>query len=52
MTTPQNSHDDRDALADVLRDALDAYFTEVDPEDADTDDMAWTLVRAIERAGK
>lgn len=43
---------DRERLAEVLGDALEAYFAEVDPEDADTDDMAWTLVRALERAGR
>lgn len=51
MTTSQNLPTS-DALADILRSTLDAYFEEVDPEEADTDDMAWTLVRAIERAAR
>ncbi|MEU9148689.1 hypothetical protein [Streptomyces sp. NPDC048349] len=43
-------HEAREAMADTIRDALDAYFAEVDPEDADTDDMAWTIVRYMERS--
>lgn len=43
--------DDRERMAEVIGEALDAYFAEVDPQDADTDDMAWTVVRALDRAG-
>jgi hypothetical protein len=52
MATPQHDHADREQLADVLRDALDAYFQEVGPQDTDTDDLAWTLVTALKRAGR
>jgi hypothetical protein len=48
----ERSHEDREQMAEVISEALDAYFSEVDPEDADTDDMAWTVVRALERAGR
>jgi hypothetical protein len=43
---------ERERLAEVLGDALEAYFEEVDLEEADTEDMAWTLVRTLERASK
>ncbi|MFB9594040.1 hypothetical protein [Streptomyces racemochromogenes] len=39
-----------DETADVLRETIDAYLTEVDPEDLDSDDLAWTLVSALRRA--
>jgi|GEM_PF-3853595 len=40
----------RDAALDAIRDALDAYFDEVNPEDTDTDDLAETVLGALERA--
>ncbi|MGW6617844.1 hypothetical protein ACWGA0_30875 [Streptomyces erythrochromogenes] len=39
-----------DERADALRDGIDAYLGEVDPEDLDSDDLAWTLVNALRRA--
>ncbi|MET9607082.1 hypothetical protein ABZZ17_18690 [Streptomyces sp. NPDC006512] len=39
-----------DEIADVLRDGIDAFLTEVDPEDLDADDLAWALVRRLRRA--
>jgi hypothetical protein len=39
-----------DELAEVISSAADNYFAEVDPEDADTDDLAWTIVHAMKRA--
>lgn len=36
-----------DDTADVLRDAIDAYF---DIEETDTDDLVWVLVRALWQA--
>ncbi len=40
-----------DETAEVLREAIDAYLAEVDPEDLDFDDLAWVLVNALGRAG-
>ncbi|MFE2346437.1 hypothetical protein [Kitasatospora cineracea] len=42
---------DRNTIADLISARLDAYFEEVDPEDADTDDMAWSVLSHLERAG-
>ncbi|MFI6006916.1 hypothetical protein ACIA98_42435 [Streptomyces sp. NPDC051366] len=39
-----------DESADVLRAAIDAYLTEVGPEELDSDDLAWVLVNALRRA--
>ncbi|MDA5284744.1 hypothetical protein [Streptomyces sp. Isolate_45] len=39
-----------DETADVLRDGIDAFLMEVDPEELDSDDLAWALVRALNRA--
>ncbi|MET9694835.1 hypothetical protein ABZY81_41705 [Streptomyces sp. NPDC006514] len=39
-----------DEKADVLREAIEAYLGEVDAEDLDSDDLAWTLVHALRRA--
>ncbi|MFD7079084.1 MULTISPECIES: hypothetical protein [unclassified Streptomyces] len=39
-----------DETADALREAIDAYLTEVDPEDLDSDDLAWALVNALRNA--
>ncbi|MFJ9027592.1 hypothetical protein ACIRQP_03550 [Streptomyces sp. NPDC102274] len=39
----------QDRLADLIRETLDAYFAEVDHAEAETDDMAWSIVRRIER---
>ncbi|MFD6892886.1 hypothetical protein [Streptomyces sp. NPDC059957] len=41
-----------DEKADVFRETIDAYLAEVDTDDADleSDDLAWTLVRALRRA--
>ncbi|MCB5181515.1 hypothetical protein [Streptomyces antimicrobicus] len=36
--------------ADVLRDTIDAYLNEVDPDYLDSDDLAWSLVHALRRA--
>ncbi|MEW2374194.1 hypothetical protein AB0940_33280 [Streptomyces sp. NPDC006656] len=38
--------------ADVLREAIDAYLGEVEPEDIDSDDLAWVLVAELGRARK
>ncbi len=42
---------DRDTIAALISETLDAYFTEVDPADTDTDDLAETLLHRLERAG-
>ncbi|MFE2274576.1 hypothetical protein ACFXB4_35830 [Streptomyces lavendulae] len=39
-----------DETADVLREAIDAYLTEANPEDLDADDLAWNLVNALRSA--
>ncbi|GAA3282982.1 hypothetical protein [Streptomyces lavendulae] len=39
-----------DDLADALRDAIDTYLTDVDPHELESDDLSWTLVRALRRA--
>jgi hypothetical protein len=39
-----------DQLANIIRDALDAYLNEVEPGDEDTDDMAHVITRAIRKA--
>ncbi|MFI9064472.1 hypothetical protein ACIGQE_21815 [Streptomyces sp. NPDC053429] len=36
--------------ADVLREGIDAYLREVDPEALDSDDLAWVLVAVLGRA--
>ncbi|MCB5181870.1 hypothetical protein [Streptomyces antimicrobicus] len=41
-----------DVMADVLRDTIEAYLTEVDLEYLDSDDLAWNLVYALRRAGQ
>ncbi|WP_438297886.1 hypothetical protein [Streptomyces sp. HUAS TT7] len=38
---------DEARLADTIREAVEAYLTEVDPDELDADDLAWTLVRWI-----
>ncbi|MFD6879701.1 MULTISPECIES: hypothetical protein [unclassified Streptomyces] len=39
-----------DETADVLREGIEAFLTEVDPDEMDYDDLAWSLVRALRRA--
>ncbi|MEU5069873.1 hypothetical protein AB0G95_38250 [Streptomyces virginiae] len=39
-----------DEKADVLREGIEDYLGEVDAEDLDADDLAWTLVNALRRA--
>ncbi|MFE9413910.1 hypothetical protein ACFYN0_34770 [Streptomyces sp. NPDC006704] len=41
-----------DEMADVLRDGIGSYLTEVDEDDLDAEDLAWTLVRALNRASR
>ncbi|WP_086564291.1 hypothetical protein [Streptomyces africanus] len=50
QSQPERAEQER--TAEVLGEALEAYFQEVDPEEADTDDMAWTLVRALGRTDR
>lgn len=51
-TPAKQEQAEQEQTAEILGNALEAYFAEVDPEEADTDDMAWTLVRALGRAGR
>lgn len=40
---------DRDELVEFVEQTLDAYFTEVHPEDTESEDLAESLVRALEQ---
>ncbi|MFD0192946.1 hypothetical protein ACFVG1_36645 [Streptomyces bacillaris] len=39
---------DPETLAEAISAAADAYFTQVDPEDTNTDDLAWTIIRYLQ----
>lgn len=41
--------DDEKTVA-VLVETIDRFFEEVDPDDFESEDLAWTLVRAMKRA--
>lgn len=41
--------DDEKTVA-VLVKTIDQFFEEVDPDDFESEDLAWTLVRAMKRA--
>ncbi|MFF5808254.1 hypothetical protein [Streptomyces sp. NPDC012746] len=43
---------DRDALVETLRDRIDAFLAEVDPEDIDSDDLAHSLVLYLVQANR
>ncbi|MEU3756396.1 hypothetical protein AB0H17_27155 [Streptomyces olivoreticuli] len=39
-----------DDQVDVIAAAIDTYFEEVDVETFETDDLAWTIMRALKQA--
>ncbi|MEU3778908.1 hypothetical protein AB0F11_38040 [Streptomyces sp. NPDC032472] len=41
-----------DEKASVIMEAIEAYLAEVNPEDLDSDDLSWTIVRALSRASR
>ncbi|MFF6888584.1 hypothetical protein ACFY9F_36015 [Streptomyces sp. NPDC012421] len=42
-------HRDEETAA-ILSEAIDRFFEEVDPDSFESDDLAWTLVRALKNA--
>ncbi|NUR01310.1 MAG: hypothetical protein HOY79_33740 [Streptomyces sp.] len=41
---------DKERAIEVLCDTIDAFFEEVDPDNFETEDLAHTLLRELERA--
>ncbi|MFJ7260341.1 hypothetical protein ACIQV2_09250 [Streptomyces globosus] len=39
-----------DEKAEVICDAIDAFFADVDSDDWESDDLAWVIVRAMNQA--
>ncbi|MET9804908.1 hypothetical protein [Streptomyces sp. NPDC006368] len=43
-----NEQDEK--TVDVLVEAIDRFFREVDPDEFESEDLAWSLLRALKRA--
>ncbi|GGY89009.1 hypothetical protein [Streptomyces nitrosporeus] len=43
--------DSEDQMIDTLSTTIDAFFREVDPENFETEDLAYSLLRAMRRDG-
>ncbi|GAA1574577.1 hypothetical protein GCM10009731_30640 [Streptomyces globosus] len=51
---PSNDHPEGhvtdDEKAEVICDAIDAFFADVDSDDWESDELAWVIVRAMNQA--